>query len=519
MEVLRNLQQNLNHINEIALSRLRPGDALGMRSERSRLAAWVQGSSRVESIPAATIEQALRRYREHKSLIGLRQIKLVCYGCTQQLDGEVLIENREPFERLLDYVEHYQRRQRPFRKLYRALLASYFSYEADASGGRGNRENLRRFLARHLQVFVLNAYTPGWLSLLTRYPALLDEHPGLSLLGAVMQGDWSVFNEIREQLELDAGSWLVRQMVMAPLDAVQHMEDASFKEQLNALLLLLNDYPLYAGAGLTLLLDRYVLCAERPVCATLRDFAYAQWGNPWLPAQQWRCSEAAREMLARWLKRQLLSEFFGLLSNDDTANPRRLNFWALYSADLNGMYFALGRDAYAAGNMALFKFRSHAKGLIAKFPEEKHDVHTCIMQFAHHHVVEFNRENNVAYFYDTRQGVPSFYFGKGWVEIGAIRAQDIAEGVEVARTSKPIRHQDSKELTWEGKFARELGVTENALAAFCDRYQCVFENLRNGNQWLRPAHPEHYGMEVWSVLLGWGFGWMQKEAAWYRSAR
>lgn len=507
--MLEKLQSTLRALNQAALARIRPGDSLQMLNEQARLREWVKRSSRPDDAPLSTIEDALRAYQQNKNLKGLRQIRLVCYGCTQRGVADRLIENRELFEKLLDYVDRYKDRRRTFRKLYRGLLGSYFSYDPDAPGsgmaGRANRETLRRFLAKHLASFVIGEFTPDWLSVLAKYPDLLGEHPGLSIEAQLLQGDWSVFDEICERLELDGGSWLVRQLVMAPLVAAERMDDPTFKDYLDSLLLILNDYPLFAGTGLQILLDRYARCKDRAIHAQLRDFAVGLWGNPWLVAHQWLCGTDARAMLGHWLKRQLLSEFFGLLSNDDKANPRRLNFWDLYSEDLTGMYFALGRDAYAAGNMDLYKFRSHAKGLVAKLTEEKHGVHTCIMQFKHHHVVEFNRENNVAYFYDTRQGTPSFYFGKGWLDIGAISVNDITQDADVARVSKPLRHQDDKQLAWEGRFAQELGATENAIAAFCRKYQCDYEDLRHGSQRIRPANHDQYGPQVWSVLQGWGF--------------
>jgi hypothetical protein len=516
MDVLEKLQQTLRNVNKVALGRIRPGDSLQMHNERSRLQEQVRGASRLEEVPLATIEDALRDYRQDKYLKGLRQIRLVCYGCTQGSDA--VIESREAFEQLLGYVERYKDRRRTFRKLYRALLGSYFSYDPDAADisltGRSNWEELRKFLADYLDSFPISEFSPDWLSALAKYPDLLGEHPGQSLDIAVLQGDWSVFNEIRERLELDGGSWLVRQLVMAPVMAAQRMDDSTFKEHLHSLLLLLHEYPLYAGAGLKIMLDRYVGCADHEVHAALRDFAIGLWGNPWLAPHQWQCGELAREMLSHWLKRQLLSEFFGILSDDGEA--RRLNFWDIYSADLTGMYFALGRDAYAAGNMPLYKFRSHAKGLMARLPEEKHGVHICIMQFEHHHVVEFNHESSAAYFYDTRQGMPSFYFGKGWVDIGAIGVQDIAPGADVSRVSKPMRHQDSRLLAWEGKFAQELGATDNAIVAFCAKYQCVYDDLRCGSQWVRPSGPGQYGPEVWSVLTGWGFKYSIEENAYFR---
>lgn len=520
MDVLEKLQRTLRTVNRIALGRMRPGDSLQMQSELSKLKERLREFSRLEDLPLDSIENALHLYRQNKYLNGLRQIRLVCYGCTQGGVNERLIENRELFERLLDYVDRYSDRRRTFRKLYRGLLGSYFSYDPDSpeigAAGRSNREILRRFLAKHLASFVIGEFTPDWLLALAKYPDLLGEHPGQSVETSFLQGDWSVFDEICERLELDAGAWLVRQLVMAQFMAVRRMDDSTFREYLDSLLLFLHDFPLYAGVGLKALLDRYAQCKNRVVHVRLRDFAVELWGNPWLAAHQWQCGSDARAMLAHWLKRQLLHEFFSILSNDDPA--RRFNFWDLYSEDLTGMYFALGSDAYVHGNMPLFAFRSHAKGLIAKLTEEKHGVHTCIMQFAHHHVVEFNHENNVAYFYDTREGIPAFYFAKGWVDIGAISVNDIEQGDDIARTSKQLRHQDVRELAWEGVFAHEMGATENAIVAFCGKYRCEYQDLRerNGSQWIRPRAADQYGAEVWSVLIGWGYAHSAEEKAYYR---
>jgi hypothetical protein len=524
MDALEKLQRKLNNINQVVLAKIRPGDSLQMQNERSQLQASVKGSYQLENISLDTVESALRNFKQNGYLKGVRQIRLICYGCTQVVgtDAYRLIESREYFEKLLGYVNHYKDRRRTFRKFYRGLLNSYFSFDPDAVDvdpvGRKNVEKLRVFLSEQLASFVIGDFTPDWLAVLIRYPDLLSEHPGQSL--GISRGDWSVLDEICKRLELDSGSWLVRKLVMEQIQAAERMNDATFREYIDSLLLLLHDYPLYSATGLHILLDRYAACQERDVHAQLRDFALGLWGNPWLPdnQHQWQCGEPARKMLAHWLKRQLLRGFFNLLSNDAKAHPRRLNFWDLYSEDMTGLYFALGRDAYKPGNMPLFKFRSYAKGLIAKLTEEKHGVHTCIMQFAQHHVVEFNREKNVAYFYDTRQGTPAFYFSKGWLDVGAIGVNEIAEGADIARVSRPIRHQDSRELAWEGEFAKELGVTQHAMKAFCGKYQCVYEDMReqDGSQWIRPTDHGRYGTEVWSILIGWGFGFLEEEKVYFK---
>lgn len=520
MDALEKLQGKLLAINTTSLSRLRPGDSLQMQHELSMMKDWVKGASRREEVPLATIEAALLFYQKNSYLKGLRQARLICYGCTQRLNSYCLIEERDAFNQLLSYVDGYKSRRRTFRKLYRGLLSSYFSYDPDSADMRGgvSRDALRAFLSDHLATFVIGDFTPDWLAALAKYPDLLGENPGQAVESSLLQGDCSMLEEIRERLGVDGGSWLVRRLVMSPFVAIGRMPDAEFKDHLASLLLLLNDYPLYAGAALPLLLERYVQCKERPMHAQLRDYAVGLWGNPWRAQQQWLCSDKARAMLAHWLKRQLLSEFFSLLSNDDKALSRRFNFWDLYSEDLTGMYFALGKDAYARGNMRLYKFRHLAKGLIAKLTEEKHGVHTCIMQFSHHHVVEFNREKNIAYFYDVRQGTPSFYFAKGWVDIGAISVTAIEKGADIARTSKPLRHEDTKLSTWEACFAAELGETENALRAFCSKYQCEYEDRRGteGSQCIRPADCDRYGIEVWSVLKGWGYDFSPAQKMWYR---
>ena len=66
MDVLEKLQQTLRNVNKVALSRVRPGDSLQMYTERSRLQEQVRGASRLEDVPLATIDEALRDYRQNK---------------------------------------------------------------------------------------------------------------------------------------------------------------------------------------------------------------------------------------------------------------------------------------------------------------------------------------------------------------------------------------------------------------------------------------------------------------------
>lgn len=525
MPVIEQLQKRLRYLNVAALGRLRLGDSVQILNERAKLQEWVSGTAQLEAATSNTIDAAIRIFMERQYLQGVRQIRLVCYGCVQALGGNAfrLIESRAPFEKLLQTVDGFNGRKRPLRKFYRGLLNGYFSYDLQSPDsnltGRENWQALRMFLSKHLDSILTGGSLPDWLDTLGRHPNLLEDNPCRPYETAAMQGDWEVFDEIRERLEIGADSWLVREMVMAPLRAVAAMGDDAFKDNLGSILLLLDKYPLYAATGLQMLLDRYVQCKTQETNESLRDYAIGLWGNPWLPenSHQWQCCGEARAMLAHWLKRYLLGEFFTLLCNDDKTHLRRLEFWDTYSGNLTGMYLALGKDAFAVSDMSLYKFRHLAKGLVAKLTEGKPDVHACIMQFDHYHVVEFNRDTTPAYFYDTRLGTPPFYLSKGWVEIGALNVSKVTQGAEVTRLSKPMQHQDTGQLTWEGQFAQVLGAKQSVIKAFCLKYQCQYDaDTQDGREWIRPGHPEQHGQEVWSVLTGWGFNYSAESGGYYR---
>lgn len=526
MNALEQLRKNLRNLNQVALAKMHLGDSLQMLYERSKLEEWVGGTSHSEVTTANTIEAAVKFFVLHKQLKGVRQVRLICYGCTHPFGKEMfrIIEHRELFDKLIQGVASFQNRKRPLRKLYRGLLNSYFSFDPHAPGvgltGRENWEKLRLFLHDSLDSVLIGTALPDWLTSLRQHRNLLGTQPCQPYQADALQGDWSVFNDLRQRLDIGADSWLIRQMVLTPVHAVIAMDDARYKNNIENILLLLNEYPLYAATGLHLMLDRYALCAEQEVSDALRDYAVSLWGNPWLPenAHLWQCTAAAKGLLSHWLKRHLLKEFFTLLCNDDPALPRRLNFWEVYSSALTGMYFALGKDAFAPGNLPLYKFRHLAKGLVAKLSEGKNDVHACIMQFDHYHVVEFNRDNNMAYFYDTRLGTPPFYLSKGWVEIGALNVAKVSQGMDVSGLSKPLRHQDTELLSWEGRFAQELGTKANVIQDFCQQYQCDYQraNAKDKYEWIRPRNLTDHDRAVWSILLGWGFCFSAEEQSYFR---
>ena len=514
-DVIDKLQITLHSVSQVALARMRLGDSLQMAHERAKLIDWLGGAPELEELTGDRIANALQAFQQGKHIRDLRQARLVCYGCTQPFGTppQRLIEHSKLFTGLLKYIGRYYFRTRPFRKCYRGLLNSYFSYDPDGADsiaeGRRNWEALRKFLDEHKDNLETSGYTPAWVAAMSAHRNLLGADPCKPYGLAELEENISVFKDIRERLEVSDGSWVIRRIVFSQVEAAVALDDHAFKMSIDGILLLLFDYPLHAGAALAMLLDRYARCDDADISAGLRDFAVKLWGNPWLAAsvQQWQCSREAREMVGRWLKRYLLQRFFFILSDDHAGNPRRVDFWELYCDDIQGMYFALGKGAFIRSNQDVYKFRHDAKGLIVRLTEGKNDIHALIMQFNQHHVVEFNHHRNMAYFYDTSHGVPPFYLSRGWVEVGALSANKIAQGTGTAPLAIPLRHQDSGQLAWEGKFAKLMGATGNSIREFCSKYQCLHEDLRTqgGQEWIRPTDRTQCGVEGWSVLLGWGF--------------
>lgn len=528
MSAIEQLEKNLRSIGQVALARMQPGDAVQMLHERELLEQWIGAVLEEDELGSDRMIDALERFHKSNGFKSMRHARLVCYGLTQSFGPQSyrLIDDVERLSLLLKYLERNQKRIRPYRKCYRGLLSCYFSYDPDGAEatveGRRNWEMLRDFLYDRRDSLQSNDFNPDWADALLEEPALLSVSPFWKYRFDKLQGDWSPLDTIQQRLEIAEDSWFIRRLIQEQLEAVTALDDHGFREYVEHILLLLDSHQLYVGKGLSMLLDRYAQCEAVEENSALRDFAVNHWGNPWLAAnaQEWQCTDQAKDMVARWLKRHLLNQFFTLFSAEESAESRRLNFWELYCDEMQGMYFALGKDAFAPGDLARYKFRNDAKGLIVKLSDGARDLHAFIMQFDRHHVVEFSRNANVAYFYDTRHGPPPFYFSEGWIKVGALSVGNALKGGSAKPISKPLQHKDSKQLSWETRFAQEMGMTESSVQAFCRKYQCRYEDFRQreGRIWIRPASGTKCAQQPHAVLQGWGFVWSPDAGAYFHLA-
>ncbi len=522
MNTLNKLADSMARMSRIALSTMRASDLLPIQHEREQLIAWLGSEVDMDALGEDRILTALRHFAEAGFVRDLRQARLLCYGCTQVYSeqGERLIENLKLFTTLLAYLTQHQERTRAFRKCYRGLLNAYFAYDPDADSvlgsGRSNWASLHTFLQNGADRLASDGHTPQWVRVLSKNKGLLGTVPWDDYRGGA--ADIDRIEGFRFELNIGVDSWFIRSFVQSHIERILSLADAKFQDEVNDALLLLDQYPFHTSRMLGKLLDRYSACKIKTPSDTLRDFAVAQWGAPWIVHNEsnWLCSQAAREMIANWGKNYLVHEFFHLFAPDGADNSRRAAFWNLYSEDLQGMYFALGSDAFDFNNRDFLKFRTDAKGLVVRLNDSKHNLHAVILQFEKFHIVEFSQQINVAYFYDTAQGTPEFYLSKGWVNVGALSVGNALKGNTQSQPARPMQHSDEKHLSWEGRFAQELGRSDNARQHFCEHHNASYSEAA-GKAWIKPSDQQRYAKEVGSVLQGWGYTWSPEANGYFRS--
>ena len=481
----------------------------------------------------------------------LYHASLLCSGCMQELEESnyCLIEDPKLFQELLDYVAKFLIETRAFRRCYQRLLNVYFLYEAVNSKksnksieqGTVNKEKLRQFLNKY-QPYIKADYNPEWVTTLEAHSNVLSSNPCVDYGEDALNGNRASFDEMCKGLQISNFSWLIGQLVLSACDYAGKQPDDMFKGYIMSLISLLKEHPLYVNRGLVILLNRYVKCEDKSMHIGLREYAVQSWGNPWLniTKNSWQCTVEARDMVASWLKRHLLREFFSILSHDGTGNTRRLNFWELYCEEPQHMYFALSSAAYDDNNDRFKSFRKDAEGLCKKLDGGKtRDLHAFIMQFNGMDVIEFSLAKNSTYFYATQFGNRPYNLDNDRVEIGSPNKGGI--GLKAGGDNPPFSVRRSHSDTgmglsdkWEQKYAAVMTATSLAVQEFCRKYKCEYiAGSSGGYDWI--MLPQALKMEqfmehkinsqkeqyvyVAAVLQGWGFQPSYQKNGWYREGR
>ena len=529
MELFGNFPSNLSNSNErvlATLSKKLSANAEKMNTLLKELGEWSPNPS---SISVDRVLIALREYIDH-GFQDLSHARLLCAGCFQSLgEGNYrLIEDPKRFIQLLDYVSDFKTQTRSFRGCYRRLFNAYFLYDSRNSifeHGISNAEKLRLFLEKFQSYINTPDFNPDWITALSEHKNLLSNDPCERYALDALRGDRKSFNDICKRLDIVDTSWLVGRLVLSTCEVATKQDDRIFKEHSTALIRLLEEHPIYLNLGLGLLLDRFSECADKSIDVELREFAVRHWGNPWLSdtKDNWHyCSSKARDMIAGWLKRHLLREFFSILAQDGAANTRRVDFWELYCEDPHGMYFALGPAAYSDRSGRFKKFMDDAHGLCRALRGGSKELHACIMQFQEHDVIEFSLHGNSTYFYDRKYGKPPYNLNLETIDVGSPSKGGIGlrAGGDNAPFSVRRTHSNSGKRKWEQEFAEVMKASSSSINEFCRKYKCEYvpSSRLGSNEWIMQTKSTYWDEHQFAVLFGWGFQWSDNKKGWYRAS-
>jgi hypothetical protein len=183
----------------------------------------------------------------------------------------------------------------------------------------------------------------------------------------------------------------------------------------------------------------------------LRNTSIEKLGNPWLKRVSWDAhvgNENARRMVDSWLKRHLITDFFALLSEDGSADKRRLQYWLRFETEIEDMWFALGRYAREHTGVDYKEIRKLAAGrllILESSADPKNNA--FILRLRDKVVVEFGVKGNACYIFNS--GNLPFDLTKRYVSCDRSQLKSPQYGTQ-------MRHADTGSNSWEENFDQWL---------------------------------------------------------------
>lgn len=539
MEIIENLRQKLRSINETAFQGLH-FDHRPIQQEIKKLESLVNKPD--SSPPLDRIQVAMGRFLTTSTLESFQDIRLVSYGAATPLGVYQirLIEKKDHFLKLIDIINSYRDRPRAFRRLYRGLLTSYFSYDSEAQyakdSGPEHWKRLRRYLNDHIDDLQTEGVNPDWIAVLHEHRNLLTDDPCSRYGEALLDGASDEFEEAGRHLGFSGTSWVARAVVNARIGAAIHRLDHEFKAHLPELLKLLSDrrYAPLLNASLAKLLERYAKTQPLVIHHELRNFAVEHWKNPWLPINQNRwalVSESIRKMVGSWLKLDLMKNFFELLSADGSNDTRRLKFWIDYIDEINDMYFALGKYAMQNQEASFIAIRNKMAGRLLRLSGTGRENNAFIMTIGNTVFVEFGMQGNAAYIYPLKE-LPFELDGVRDINLKALK--DTVAGDRLYHKDN-VHNYDQWERRFNAYLYQNFGIrvsnnkeipepwrsgsyyttgNETYYRSFCQAFNLTMEDARpfNGYLWIK-THDQtsivNQQLRAWGFTYRTGKGWFQ----------
>ena len=420
--------------------------------------------------PTASIAQVVAAYRRSQKVASFHDLKYVCYGAAiRTQDGWCVLGDDQLRDKLLADVERIDESRRRI-KCFQALLSSYFAFarydEQTPKAAQVGWETLRDWLARQRAQFQRDGANkklrlPGWFTVLTKHENLLTNKPCDRYGADMLRDDSSSVEEARQGLGIPSDSCVMEETILSQMKAAVALGDDPFKTHLDPLLKLvlgqteMKVSDLLKRRAIALLISRYARCVGKPEQPALRDAAVAVIGNPWLKRTTWDAwvkiaseqpDDEAREMVNGWLTRQLITDFFELLSADGQADQRRLNYWLRFVPVIEGTpWLALGPDAMRNNSQPYRELRKRAKGRLLRLENPGASSNNAfIMKMGEWLIVEFGMTGNACYVYPATP-MP---FSLGGVAISLHDLKDRSRG-------DWLRHKDGLN-SWESTFDQAI---------------------------------------------------------------
>jgi EH_Signature domain len=376
------------------------------------------GEHHLERRGCVSVEQAVLRFKESRSLGDYGETKYVCVSVSQKFSGWCILEDHELLGRLLIRPRLGSLHQRL--RLFSCLLYSFWSFprdeeETSAAAGSGWLILGKWLQAQRLFLDRAVPDKPRWFSTLNDHSNLLTENPCDRYALDLLQGDGAGFNKVLVDLGVPSRSWLRSEAFVAQIRACAELDDMAFQSHLGSLI--------DAACGraevelphaiarrcVAILISRYAACSSRPEQIPLRDAAIAFLGTPWLDRAAWDVNvlrgdghpdDAAREMINSWLKVRLIKDFFGLLSEEQSAEGRRLNYWLGFEPVIRETWFALGADCLNDPRKEYETFRKRACGRVLSLSGGTPPSNNAfLIHLGEYLVVEFGITDNACFLF------------------------------------------------------------------------------------------------------------------------
>ena len=420
-----------------------------------------------------SIMAAIASFRRSGKVDGFSDLKYVCLGMVAiDQHGWCAIAEDRLRNRVTELVVGQSEMRRRVR-CFQALLSSYWAFpingkQASDEAKAGWRE-LRSWLrAERERIVKTKEPKPPWFAALTKHVALLTDKPCEKFGAALLRGDSAELRDAMESLVIPSDSWVLEEAVIAQMQAGCALSDELFKATLSNLINIgsgrggveLGESLRLRSVGL--LVSRYARCRERPEHMALRDVAVSIVGNPWQRRANWdawvvdargKPDDQSREMVNGWLKRELIKNFFELLSVDGTGDKRRVHYWLRFEPSIDEMWFALGTRAQDHQGEAFTDFKRRAKGRLLDLDGTTKENNAFVMRVGRFLLVEFGAEKNAMFVFEWDSlGKPLLDTLTSGKARATIHIRTIRDSVNIER----LIHRDTAAQTWEQQFDASL---------------------------------------------------------------